>query len=137
MKRVLAFAISSVLIAALSLLVLRAASRQVPSNAWEPTGDLARARTGAASALLYDGRIIITGGNDGGVSLDSVEVYDPDTGVFTLSNVSLRAPRTGHAAALLYDGTLFIGGGFNGTDVLSSVDLYDPFDDILAEGPSL
>ena len=83
MKRVLAFAISSVLIAALSLLVLRAASRQVPSNAWEPTGDLARARTGAASALLYDGRMLMTGGVDAtGAVTAEVERYSPDEGRF-------------------------------------------------------
>ena len=111
MKRALTLAISSVLIAALSLLVLRAASRQVPSNAWEPTGDLARARTGAASALLYDGRMLMTGGVDAtGAVTAVVERYSPDAKRF-LATPPMERPRANHSATLLPDGRVLAAGG--------------------------
>ena len=62
-----------------------------------------------------------------GAAVDSIEVYDADTDVFTvvgMRRMSTRGRDT--AATLLYDGTVFIAGGFDGTNLLGSSDVYDP-----------
>jgi hypothetical protein len=59
---------------------------------WSATGPLNYARYGAASVTLADGRILIVGssGGDGSVTVDpaafdSAEIYDPETGRFSLA----------------------------------------------------
>src|SRR5439155_12046807 len=86
---------------------------------------------------LYDGRVVIAGGDDAGASIDSIEMFDPNAGMFALMEPHLGAPRTGHAATLLYDGRVLIAGGSDGLTTLASVDIYDPFIDAMSAGPSL
>jgi hypothetical protein len=107
------------------------------TNSWMAGTPLHYARSGHTATPLYDGRVVIAGGNDGATSLDSIEVYDVDAGIFTLSNARLPGGRTGHATVLLYDGTVFITGGISGTNLLDSTVVYDPWEDTLAPGPSL
>ena len=107
------------------------------SNAWTPAAPLHVGRADQTATALYDGRIVIAGGRDGALSLDTIEIYDPEAGVFALSSARLSAPRTGHATAQLYDGTLIVTGGYDGITALSSADLYDPFSDTIAAGPPL
>ena len=102
-----------------------------------PAASLNVGRADQTATALYDGRIVIAGGRDGTQSLDTIEIYDPDAGVFTLSQARLSAPRTGHATAQLYDGTLIVTGGSDGISVLSSADLYDPFFETIVAGPAL
>jgi hypothetical protein len=82
----------------------------------------AQARVHHGSALLPDGRVLVTGGEDvdrlyadGAGSrralLRSTAIFDPGTGVWSRSG-SLSAPRTGLTAIALSDGrVLAIGGG--------------------------
>src|SRR5947209_2084882 len=107
------------------------------ANTWAASPPMYRARSGHTATALYDGRVVIAAGNDGSLSIDSLEVYDPVTGVFGLSSAALSAARTGHAASLLYDGKVFIAGGFDGTGVLNSVDIYDPWADAVAAAAQL
>jgi len=58
-------------------LELGAAASRVPSNTWAATGDLAKGRTGAASVLLYDGHLLVTGGTAPGGVTGAVERYSP------------------------------------------------------------
>ena len=74
-----ALAVIVVVLAAAGLL-LRANVPQVPSNTWAATGDMNEPRAGAASTLLYDGQVLVTGGmNDTGVTA-TAERYSPDGG---------------------------------------------------------
>jgi hypothetical protein len=59
------------------------------------------------------------------VTLDSAEIYDPTTGIFTSAG-AMTARRTFHTATLLADGRVLITGGDTGTEQLSSAELYDP-----------
>jgi len=45
-------------------LALDAGAAQVSSGTWAPASSMAQARAGASAALLPDGRILITGGDD-------------------------------------------------------------------------
>src|SRR5207249_3205921 len=96
-----------------------------------------RARAGHTATTLFDGRVVIAGGDDAGVTVDSIEVFDPYEGVFTLLDAVLTNPRTGHAAALSYDGLVVIAGGFDGTHALASLDVYNPYENAVTSGASL
>src|SRR5947207_3463568 len=106
-------------------------------NAWTPVAPMYRARAGHTATPLLDGRVLIAGGNDGSLSLDSLEIYDPYAAVFTLVTARLSAPRTGHGADLLYSGRVAIVGGSDGARALKSIDIFDPRSESIAAGPSL
>jgi hypothetical protein len=59
---------------------------------------------------LKDGRTLIAGGSVDGTPTDSVVVFDPNTGSFSLAGHLLLA-RVGHTATLLDDGRVLIAGG--------------------------
>src|SRR5436190_1866712 len=104
----------------------RATAPQVPANTWAPTSDMSVARAGASAVLLYDGRMLITGGKtDGGVSA-SAERFSPTSGAF-LSTPSMATARANHTSTLLDDGRVLVAGGV-GADgqALSAAEIYDP-----------
>ena len=81
------------------------------SNVWSANGQMLQPRTGAASAPLSDGRILITGGSDSnGVPQASSEIFDPVTGQFSQAT-SMNMPRANHAAITLNTGDVLITGG--------------------------
>jgi hypothetical protein len=120
----------------LALGAVPAATAQSPGT-FAPTGDMKTPRWVHTATLLADGKVLIAGG--GGVPngfLESVELYDPQTGAFTLA-APMHTPRYGHTATLLPDGKVLITGGFAGGGVtslpLSSAELYDPAHEIFLE----
>lgn len=85
----------------------------------------------AASALLPDGRMLITGGysrawsEDRGLrELASTIVFDPSTGE-SFDAAPMRTSRARHAAVSLRDGRVVVIGGL-GQGPLASVEVYDP-----------
>ncbi|PYR17523.1 MAG: hypothetical protein DMF94_23420 [Acidobacteria bacterium] len=107
-------------------LIGRAIVPQVPTATWAPTGDMSVGRAGASAVLLYDGRMLVTGGmTDNGVSA-SAERYSPSGGAF-LSTPSMSAARANHTSTLLPDGRVLVAGGA-GADghALSAAEIYDP-----------
>src|SRR6266581_6323939 len=103
MKRPLILAAVVAVLASTSTFLIKASAPQVPSNTWAPGGDMAKGRAGASSVLLYDGRILVTGGmTDTGVSA-SVERYSPSAGGF-LAAPPMENARANHSSTLLPDG---------------------------------
>jgi uncharacterized protein YjdB len=91
------------------------------------TGNMVVARTLPVAALLPDGTVLIAGGGSGtggGGDIESAEIYNPSTGMFTATANDMSAIRSGGATAtLLNTGMVLVaGGGQAGT----SADLYDP-----------
>jgi WD40 repeat protein len=89
-------------------------------------------RWGAASALLPDGKVLVTGGLMylGGVpnAVKTTFIYDPATGMFT-SAAPMGNARVGHGAALLPNGKVLVAGGKDDPNIslnLKSAELYDP-----------
>jgi hypothetical protein len=84
------------------------------------------ARFAHAATLLLDGKVLVTGGLDQG--LTSAELYDPSTGLFTATG-SMTVAHKGHTAILLANATLpnygkvLIAGGDSGG---TAAELYDP-----------
>ena len=99
---------------------------------WSPTGDMTTARERhTATLLLPSGKVLVTGGipMDGGLALDSAELFDPTTGTWT-ATTSMPAAAVLHRASLLpSSGRVLIAGGTSG-DIFSppgkSAVLYDP-----------
>lgn len=95
-------------------------------------GTLITPRVQHAAVLLPDGRVLIVGGiaptrqpagNLDYVALDSLEIYDPATGLFASAG-TMAVTRNVPAAVLLPDGKVLIVGGTS----TALAELYDPAD---------
>src|SRR5262249_27528320 len=63
-----------------------------------------------------------------GTPLDSADIYDPKTGVFTASANAMSDPRQSACAVALDDGTVLVGAGFRElfAKPANSADIFDP-----------
>src|SRR5262249_32209510 len=83
------------------------------------------------STLLQSGKVLVAGGiTPAGPSsvtyLSSAELYDPATGMWTVTG-SLTTARSSHTATVLQSGKVLVAGGFNVSNgALSSAELYNP-----------
>jgi hypothetical protein len=86
-------------------------------------GSMSVARLGHTATLLKNGKVLITGGQTsfGAAPFATAELFDPGTGMFTLTTGNMSVARTGHNATLLADGKVLITGGNTLT-----ADLFDP-----------
>ena len=75
--------------------------------------------------LLPSGKVLAVGGDIGGTSTSSADLYDTATGMFTVTG-SMSVWRFRHSATLLPNGKVLIAGGANDSGTLSSAELYDP-----------
>lgn len=88
-------------------------------------GSLNTGRGTQTATLLLDGRILFAGGVDAvGTNLTTAEIYDTDTGLFTLTG-SMADGRTGHTENLLSDGRVLIAAGQNSA-YLSTAEVWSP-----------
>src|SRR5258706_2539876 len=79
------------------------------------------ARRGAASAVLADGRILVTGGKDSSSPLASAEFLSGASGG------TMATPRHGHIAITLTDGRVLVAGGrTTGDAVTNAAEIYNP-----------
>jgi hypothetical protein len=94
---------------------------------WVAAGQMSTARAGHTATRLANGKVLVTGGRDGGSSnsLASTEIYDPPTNTWVAGG-SMIVARQVHKATLLLDGKLFVTGGQNETGVIAAAELYDP-----------
>jgi hypothetical protein len=89
------------------------------------TLDVARTGIGATSAGSL---ALFAGGRDGSTLLDTVDIYDNDTGLWTTENLSVARPLTDRAVASVGSLAFFAGGQFTGSVPFfwsNVVDIYD------------
>jgi hypothetical protein len=101
------------------------------SGTWSATRNMNVARGNSSQAftatLLSDGRVLVAGGDVNGHMLASAELYDPNSGTWTLAG-SMKDGRQDQTATLLRDGRVLVTGGPSGPDgsPTASAELYDP-----------
>src|SRR5262249_28725564 len=97
----------------------------VSGAAFTATGNLNTARTGAVAVLLPNGKILVAGGSSDGSldgALNSAELFDPNTGTFTITG-NMNAARLGATATLLNNGQVLLASGGNSGGFLNSAEL--------------
>src|SRR5262249_33293371 len=110
---------------------LRTTRAQVLASSWSYTGNLNIARTGHTATLLPGGKILVAGGgridNARAEIFNSAELYDPATGVWSLTG-NLNTPRWHHTATLLPSGKVLVAGGYtpSSSTLTNTAELYDP-----------
>lgn len=62
------------------------------------------------ATLLPNGKVLIAGGYGNGASTRAVEIYDPQTGMFSETEMLAEQLNLGHTATLLNDGKVLIAG---------------------------
>jgi N-acetylneuraminic acid mutarotase len=67
------------------------------ADSWSQVG-LIDARSGATASILQDGRVLVAGGQNSGGAVNTLEIFDPNTGNFS-SGGTMSSPRQDHAAA--------------------------------------
>jgi WD40 repeat protein len=103
-----------------------------PTNdTWATTGALNFPRFFHTATLLANGKVLVTGGMSSNgyptTILNSSELYDPATGLWTITG-PLHEARYNHTATLLPSGKVLVTGGqvTNVLLVTGSAELYDP-----------
>ena len=108
------------------------------SSSFQPTGGgpivmpaLSIPRSSHTQTTLLDGRVLITGGRTNamgtnpGTAIDSVEIFDPVTGMIQ-AGPAMSTPRTDHTATLLPDGRVVVAGGGTWQIFDPTTDLWSP-----------
>ncbi len=104
------------------------------TDTWTQTaGPMNAARRSHTATLLPNGMVLIAGGGNGVSTftqqpIQSAELFDPATGMFTLVG-NMVTPRLGHSANELDDGTVLLSGGSSGTGTFfptNASEVYDP-----------
>ncbi len=93
------------------------------TNTFTQTGLMNFARSGHTANLLNDGTVLITGG----ANTLSVEIYDPQNGLFTEIPNALNTKRSAHTATSFSGGKVAIIGGYDYAGAfLNSIEIFDP-----------
>ena len=121
------YAILAVLLLISSAMLLRASLPQVATGTWQAGAAMAEARTGAASASLPGGQVLMTGGTTaGGGITNSAKMFDPASNSWSGLAAVMQDARSGHSASAMKDGRVLLAGGENSGGVINSLEIYDP-----------
>ena len=94
-------------------------------GSWSQTASLTTARTGHTATVIPDGRVLVAGGAGAdGNALDSLELFNPETGTFAPAGI-LSTARTEHAAAVAGATKVLVAGGRSANAVSSTADVID------------
>ncbi|CAF4396860.1 unnamed protein product, partial [Rotaria sordida] len=75
---------------------------------------------------LTNGKVLVAGGFGSGGYVNSPELYDPSTGMWTNTS-SMSTARVYHTASVLTNGKVLVAGGRGNSGVyLNSAELYQP-----------
>jgi N-acetylneuraminic acid mutarotase len=95
------------------------------AGTWRPTDLMNKPRAFHTATLLYDGRVLVTGGRAGGMVENTAEIYDPNTGKWS-PTANMEKARTNHSAVLLKDGKVLVVGGEGPGGVYAAAEVYEP-----------
>src|SRR5438874_1430527 len=88
---------------------------------------LITARGNQTATLLSNGKLLVTGGQtNGGFTSSTAELYEPTTGIWTVTG-SMNEDRAHQTATMLPNGKILVAGGYSSVNgALASAELYDP-----------
>ena len=115
---------------ALSLALTQTA---LAGGTWRPTNPIDPSREDHKACLLSNGKVLVTGGYNSRVPLDSVKLYDPATKTWN-NAASLHASTARHTITRLSNGKVLVVGGVGSSN---RAELYDPVLNIWTETPTL
>ncbi|GAB4372705.1 MAG: hypothetical protein Kow0042_16170 [Calditrichia bacterium] len=96
------------------------------SASWQTATSFHTPRVGA-SAVEFNQKIYLMGGKTTGNNiLNTVEVYDPQTGLWDETTVPDFNYARYNAAAVVFQGKIFLIGGSDGYNALDEVEVFDP-----------
>src|SRR5215471_3925863 len=97
------------------------------SGTWSTTGSMSIGRFSFAAVALQNGKVLVAGGVlEDNSTTNTVDLYDPATGIFT-PVAPMNDPRFGFSATRLQNSKVLVARGGNDTvGALNSVELYDP-----------
>jgi hypothetical protein len=92
---------------------------------WTPVPNMGTARGAAAAALLPDGRVLVTGGQDDNGALATTEIYDPASNTWS-PGATMTEAREYHRAVDIGGRVLVAGGIPEGASSTETAEIYDP-----------
>src|SRR6266404_2921887 len=118
MRRTLRIAPIALVVIALPALISQG-QRSILGHRIKPLNE---ARAGAGTALLPDGRVLVTGGDGASGPLASAEYLG------AVGNLpAMRTPRSAHITVALKDGRVLVAGGrTTGSSATDSAEIFDP-----------
>lgn len=110
------------------------------TNIWTLTGNLGTARNDHTATLITSGsatgKVLLLGGLDNNAAdLNSAELYDPGTKIWTLLRGILQKARSYHTATLLNTGKVLVVGGAGSTNINELFDPNNPAASAVAAAP--
>jgi hypothetical protein len=93
---------------------------------FQETGGASTPRQGHSATMLRNEKVLVAGGKNGPVALNTAELYDAVGKVFITTGGSMNAERYRHTATLLSSGKVLLAGGQNGSSINKTAELYDP-----------
>src|SRR5438552_13498252 len=82
---------TGIIVAITSLMLLAAAAWAAPQGTWSPTGSMADGRFAFTATPLQNGMVLVAGGADSTINLNTAELYGPATGPVTPPGLIHRA----------------------------------------------
>jgi hypothetical protein len=123
MRRILLLVLAVLLLTTVPI-GLMAATAPASVGTWSSIGSLSDARTGAAAALLADGRVLVTGGVDASNTiLGTTEFVNPD-GTVT-QGPTMNLARSGHTATVVSGTQVLVIGGQTAAGATNTAELFD------------
>lgn len=103
---------------------------------WTPHDVMVQNRSGHTATTMGDGTIFVAGGVTGSTTLQSAEVVDPTTHLFSLVG-NMNSGRNQHTDNLLADGTVLLAAGSTDAAALKSAEVFNPTTNIFTPVGSL
>ncbi|CAF1586572.1 unnamed protein product, partial [Adineta steineri] len=96
------------------------------TGTWTTTSNMGYAREYHTASVLLNGEVLVTGGQNGNISLHSAELYNPSTDTWTTTS-NMTITRSSHTASVLSNGKILVTGG-SGNSHPNSAELYELFE---------